>query len=204
MEASDMRTAVPASARRCRETDADELELAIRAAKAGSADALRYLYCRYSDTVRTYVGSIVRNEHDAEDVTHSVFAKLMATRLARYEPRAVPFSAWLLRVARNAALDHRRAQKDVPVDDVRASDTPRDATNNVVRLDGLREALTELNDDQRRVVTMRHIAGLTPPEIASRLNTTEASVHGLHHRGRTALRRALAERGIRPTVRAGG
>ena len=59
---------------------------------------MRMLYLRYADNVYGYVCSIVRDEHEAEDVTQQVFAKLM-TAIARYEPRSVPFSAWILRIS---------------------------------------------------------------------------------------------------------
>src|SRR5918992_1640994 len=73
---------------------------AVARAKEGDADALRYLYLRYADNVYGYVCSIVRDEYEAEDVTQHIFAKLL-TSLPRYEPRVVPFSAWILRVAHN-------------------------------------------------------------------------------------------------------
>ena len=88
---------------------------AVARAKEGDADALRYLYLRYADNVYGYVCSIVRDEWEAEDVTQHIFAKLL-TQLARYEPRVVPFSAWILRVAHNAAVDHVRARRPVPID----------------------------------------------------------------------------------------
>src|SRR5918999_60186 len=68
-------------------------EAAVRA-RDGDADALRYLYLRYADCVYGYVCSIVRDEYEADDVTQHIFAKLM-TSLERYEPRVVPFSAWI-------------------------------------------------------------------------------------------------------------
>ena len=86
---------------------------AVARAKDGDADALRFLYLRYADNVYGYVCSIVRDEHEAEDITQHIFAKLL-TSLERYEPRVVPFSAWVLRVAHNAAIDHMRSRRPVP------------------------------------------------------------------------------------------
>jgi len=43
------------------------------------------------------------------------------------------------------------------------------------------------------VLVLRHVAGLSPPEIAKRLGKTESSIHGLHHRGRVALKETLIE-----------
>ena len=163
------------------------LNRAIACAKAGDREAVRYLYCRYADNVYGYVCSIVRNEHDAEDVTQNVFAKLM-TSITKYEQRRVPFSAWILRVARNAALDHLRQQRSIPVAEVRSADEADDPTD---AGDAIPKALDALSPEQRRVVLLRHLLGLSPAEIAERTGRTEASVHGLHHRGRTALREAL-------------
>ena len=183
--------------------DALEVEQAVARAQEGSRDAVRYLYCRYADAVYAYVRTIVGDEYEAEDVTQSVFAKVM-TRIGSYQPRGVPFSGWLLRVARNAAFDHLRQRRAVPVDDVRGADEqnihyPGGDSDAV-----LHDAMAELTGDQRRVVFLRHVAGLTPPEIARQTGTTEAAVHGLHHRGRLALQRALDKRGARPSVRSGG
>ena len=57
---------------------------------------------RYADDVQRFVQSIVRDVHEAEDITQNVFAKLI-TAIEKYEERAVPFAGWLMRVARNAA-----------------------------------------------------------------------------------------------------
>ncbi len=97
---------------------------AVARAKDGDADALRFLYLRYADNVYGYVCSIVRDEHEAEDVTQQIFAKLL-TAIDRYEPRQVPFSAWILRVAHNAAIDHVRMRRPVPVEEVRSPPTRR-------------------------------------------------------------------------------
>jgi RNA polymerase sigma-70 factor, ECF subfamily len=81
---------------------------AVARAKEGDVSALHFLYVRYADDVMGYVKSIVREVHEAEDITQNVFAKLMEA-IGKYEQRDVPFKAWILRVARNAALDHIRA-----------------------------------------------------------------------------------------------
>jgi RNA polymerase sigma-70 factor (ECF subfamily) len=167
------------------------LEEAIESAKAGDPSALQYLYIRYADDVYGYVSSIVRDSHEAEDITQNVFAKLMKA-IARYEPRDVPFAAWILRVARNAALDHIRARRQIPFAEVRTDDNGHEQLG-FERAQALREGLARLPGDQRDVLVLRHLAGLTPHEIAKRLGKTDASVHGLHHRGREALQQALRE-----------
>ena len=162
---------------------------AVTRAKEGDADALRFLYLRYADNVYGYVCSIVRDEHEAEDVTQLVFAKLL-TALGRYEPRSVPFSAWILRVAHNAAIDYMRIRHPLPCEEVRASDAEVDVSGSE-RFADLRLALGELPFEQRNVIMLRFLVGLTPSEVAERMGRSEDAIHGLQHRGRRRLRREL-------------
>jgi len=166
---------------------------AVARAKDGDADALRYLYLRYADNLYGYVCSIVRDEWEAEDVTQQIFAKLL-TSLPRYEPRLVPFSAWILRVAHNAAVDQVRARRPVPIEEVHPPDAIA-AGDGREALADLRLALDALPEEQRNVIVLRFLVGLTPSEVAERIGRSEDAVHGLQHRGRRRLRhemRALA------------
>ena len=174
---------------------------AVARAKQGDRDAVRFLYVRYADNVYGYVRTIVRDHHDAEDVTQQVFAKLI-TAVSKYEPRGVPFVAWLLRMSHNVAIDAVRARRTVPAEEIFGPDDAvcEDAPE---RARALRAALASLPEDQRQVVVMRHLIGLTPGEIAGRLGRSEPSIHGLHHRGRGALRSALTDMDCGPTI-AGG
>jgi RNA polymerase sigma-70 factor (ECF subfamily) len=124
------------------------------------------------------------------------------TALPKYEARDVPFAAWILRVARNVALDHMRQRRAIPCEEVRELEMRRDDQGDAQQVSlTLREALEVLPDEQREVVVLRHLVGLSPGEIAGRLGKTEPAIHGLHHRGRGALRTNLAERECAPAVR---
>ena len=174
---------------------------AVARAKQGDREALRYLYVHYADHVYGYVASIVRDDYEAEDVTQHVFAKLMTV-------------APEVRAARGAVLglDHprgaqrrRRPHAPAPRDPLRGGPRARDVASTTTstsrhRSLGLRDALATLPEDQRQVVVMRHLIGLTPGEIADQLGRTEPSIHGLHHRGRGALRTALADMECGPTI----
>ena len=121
------------------------------------------------------------------------------TAIQKYEPRDVPFTAWILRVARNAALDHLRAQRTIPCETVRGADQGHDHVGRD-RYRSLRDALDQIPEDQRQVLSLRHIVGLSPGEIAERVDRSEGSIHGLHHRGRAALQLALRDLGAAPVT----
>ena len=172
---------------------------AVRRAQCGDREALGELYAGLHGNVFGYVCSIVGDEHEAEDVTQQVFAKLM-THIGRYEPRSVPFAAWILRVAHNVAIDHVRSTRRRGLSDgvedagERAEESPVDGRAS------LRTAFAALPVEQRRVVVMRHVLGLSPGEIATRLGKSENAVHGLHHRGRRTLQEQLLAMGAAPAT----
>lgn len=172
---------------------------AVMAAKAGDMEAIRFLYLRYKDNIYGYVLSILRDAHEAEDVTQTVFIKLISA-IHKYEPRHVPFTAWILKVARNVALDSLRQRRPVPCEEVFKSSRPDDDLIHDRRRE-LEQALETLPEDQRHVVVLRHLVGLSPGEIAHRMGRTESAIHGLHHRGRRALRRELIRVECAPTTR---
>ncbi len=181
-----------------RPTRASKTRLAVARAKEGDQEALRFLYVTYSHNIYGYVRSIVRDDHEAEDVTQHVFTKLMTT-LTKYDDRGVPFFAWLLRLARNVAIDHMRANRLTPTETVVDPDVSSGADPD--RSDAVKVALANLPDEQRQVVILRHVVGLTPGEIANRMGRSEGSIHGLHHRGRRALRRELERLELTPLTR---
>jgi RNA polymerase sigma-70 factor (ECF subfamily) len=164
----------------------------------GDDDALRLLYLLYADNVYGYVLAIVRDEHDAEDITSEVFSRLPRA-LTRYTSGATPFAAWLLRVARNAALDHLRAQRSVPRAEVHAVTEEAEPPGGE-RLADLRAALAALPADQRQVMLLRLVAGMTPGEVADQLGRSVDAVHALQHRARRRLRRELTDQGWAPTA----
>jgi len=165
--------------------------LAVTRAKQGDREALRFLYVQYADNVYGYVVSIVRDVHEAEDVTQMVFAKLM-TVIHKYEQREVPFTAWLLRLAHNVAYDHLRRRVPTPAEEWASPDAQVDNKSSDDR-QAVGHALAALPEDQRNVVVLRHLVGLTPSEIAERLGRSESSIHGLHHRGRRMLQSHLRD-----------
>jgi RNA polymerase sigma-70 factor (ECF subfamily) len=101
------------------ESERMRLRLVVAAAQQGESAALHELYERYADNVYSYVRTIVHDDHAAEDVTQHVFAKLL-TKIGSYQERSVPFVAWLLRIARNCAIDHLRGSRVVYCEEVHA------------------------------------------------------------------------------------
>jgi RNA polymerase sigma-70 factor (ECF subfamily) len=172
----------------------------VQCAGRGDRDALDDLYVRYAPPVHRHVLRIVGDEHEAQDVTQLVFVKLMG-KASRYEEQRGDVSVWILRIARNLAIDEVRRRRPVPAGDRgSAMQTCDDAAVELGQ--ALRDALAALSDEQREVVVLRHLVGMGAREIAARLSKTEAAVHALNHRGRAAMRASLLRSGVAPVTRA--
>ncbi|MBV8953808.1 MAG: sigma-70 family RNA polymerase sigma factor [Solirubrobacterales bacterium] len=180
--------------------EARHIHEVIARARNGDREALGELYERYAESVFYCVHRILQDVHEAEDVTQHVFLKLMSV-LPRYQRREVPFSAWLMRVARNVALDAERKRRPMRYEDIDESDP--DELDHYQRGRSLREALAALPATQRRVVVLRHVVGLSAPEVAEHLGKTAGSVHALDQRGRRTLQGDLAELGWAPATASG-
>jgi RNA polymerase sigma-70 factor, ECF subfamily len=172
---------------------------AVRRAGGGDDDALSQLYRQYAPGVFAYVRRMLRNDYDAQDVTQQVFVKL-ATSVDKYDPQRADFSAWMLRVAHNAAVDHLRKHRFALLrDPVDGFDEPDESNPDHSR--SLRETFKALNNAQRNVLVLREVVGLTPREVARTLGKTEAAVNTCHHRARRAAIRSLVSMGSVPVTR---
>jgi RNA polymerase sigma-70 factor (ECF subfamily) len=170
----------------------------VRRAQAGDRAAFHRIYELYAPLVHSAAMRVVRDAHEAEDVSQQVFAKLM-TSIGQYQERSQPFGHWLSRVARNAAVDHVRRRRPIPVEDAGVLSEARPTATPEV-LDSLKTALRTLPEEQRQVLLMRHLVGLSPAEIAVETGRTTASVNGLHFRARRHLRQELSGHGLAPAT----
>jgi RNA polymerase sigma-70 factor (ECF subfamily) len=178
--------------------DSQIVKVAIANAKNGDMRGLNFLYVRYSPVVLRYVNSVVKNEHEAEDITQNTFLKLFSV-IHTYEPRGVPFVAWVLRIARNTSLDHLRARRAIPFEEVPSFGEDLRQADSERRID-LCWAFRQLPKEQRSVLVLRHVHGFSPSEIADVLGKSESSIDGLHHRGRKRIQSTLRDLGAAPVV----
>jgi hypothetical protein len=92
-------------------SDSRLVQRAVTCAKEGDPEGLHFLYVRYASDVLRHVAGFVHDDHEAGKITQGVFATLV-TEINAYEQREGQFAAWILRVARDAALDPTRQADD--------------------------------------------------------------------------------------------
>jgi RNA polymerase sigma-70 factor (ECF subfamily) len=163
-------------------------------------EAFSMLYSLYFDRVYRYARLRLRNPADAEDVTAAVF--LSAWRaIDRFSPKhETSFAGWLFRLAHNTVVDrYRRLRETVSLDGPEAScaedisfPSPEVELEWHLTLAELHTALQSLTDEQREVVLLRFVEGLSAREVGDIMGKHEGTVRGMQFRAIEALRRALS------------
>jgi RNA polymerase sigma-70 factor (ECF subfamily) len=165
----------------------DELALAART----DAAAFGVLYERHRLAVFRYLRTRTRTEDEAAELTAVAFERALAA-MPRYRPTGGGVVAWLLRIARNAAIDAGRRTQTVPFEtelaDAAGAASPEASAIERERLAGVAAAVDRLPDVQREALALRYAAGLTAREIGAALGKTEHATQKLISRALATLR----------------
>ena len=179
-----------------KESAADVRKLVERAQK-GDRDALEELYLLHFDRIYSYLHMSVGNRHDAEDLTTQTFLRMLEA-IGRFKWQAVPFSAWLFRIAHNLAMDHFRATKRVQPEEVvpepegsEQDSAELEAMHSIGR-QSLLELIENLSDEQQQVLTLKFVFNFSNAEVATILGKTEGAVKSLQHRALVSLQKQVA------------
>jgi RNA polymerase sigma-70 factor (ECF subfamily) len=148
--------------------------------------ALKELYSRYSNSLRALIGSVVREESEADDVLQESFLQIWR-EAHHYSPKAGKPLGWVITIARRRAIDrvrrrdcYRRAKQRFE-DEIR----PEPHLNNdgsATELSGLDlrrflgRQLRALPREQREAVELAFFGGLSQREIATRTRTPLGTV----------------------------
>lgn len=171
----------------------DDSELS-DAFSAGSEDALRAVYDRWSPLVYSLALRALGDQSAAEDVTQQVFVKAWR-RSASYDPERAPLGAWLVGITRNCIADafaertrHVRTTDPTVVEETAAApESEFDLAERAL----VAGELDRLDDVPRRVMRLAFYDELSHREIAERLGLPLGTVKSHIHRSLARLRTRL-------------
>ena len=186
----------------------EDLSLA-RQAAAGNDDAFSVIVDRYSRLVYNVALRSASSPEDAADISQETFLK--AWRSIGSFRGDCALSTWLCRIALNCCCDHARSAKrhrvlsltvqededetkvlDIPDTDVTAM--PEEELTRQTEIAAVREAIDSLPEEQKMIITMRDITGLSYIEIADTLGLEMGTVKSRINRARGAVKKFLLER----------
>jgi RNA polymerase sigma-70 factor, ECF subfamily len=167
-------------------------------------DSLEEIFRLYMNDIYRYLYSFCRDHHLAEELVQETFYRAYLSLETDVDERIKP---WLLRVARNALIDHERKRKRTKPKDVSffeeklVSQGPEQSLFVRERVDDVKQALLTLPDKQRQAVVLRDFRQLSYQEGAEAMGVTLAEFKVLLFRGRQTIRQRLErvdanERGV--------
>ncbi len=176
-----------------REPGDDPREL-ILLAKNGNEAAFERLYDLYYNPVFRYLFIRTKEKRQAEDLTQAVFIKVYNT-IGRFELTSSDPLSFFFTVARTTLIDHFRKEKHSPVFDdevIKArQDNEHDPHNHAnIREseDVIRQAMRELTEDQKEIITLKFLNDLSNKEIAEITGKKEEAIRQLQLRALRKLR----------------
>ncbi|MDP5085135.1 MAG: RNA polymerase sigma factor [Yoonia sp.] len=164
----------------------------------GDQQAARILTQRLLPRVLAQATRMLANPTEAEDVAQDAMMRLWKIAPAWRQDEA-QVSTWLYRVVANLCTDRLRKRRGgLSLDQVAE---PMDSAPSVAanmqtqtRMKALSDALAQLPERQAQAVALRHLEGLSNPDIAQIMDISVRSVESLTARGKRALADLMAGR----------
>lgn len=172
-----------------------EFDSVLQAGRSGAPWAMERLYLATSPAVLGYLR--VQGAADPEDLTNEVFLGVFR-RITSFDGSEEEFRSWVFTIAHSRLVDDRRRAGRRPqlageaYDRVErpGGDAEHDAMERLSS-ERVRALCEQLVPDQRDVLLLRLMAGLTVEAIAAALGKSEGAVKALQRRGLANLRKIL-------------
>lgn len=163
----------------------------MRRARHGDPAAFHVLVERHADGLYALARSLVGEHTAAQDLVQETFlAAFEGVHKFRAESSV---RTWLAGILANKSAAHHRRQslrKTRPIDELNAPTAPDTAARADARMD-VRQALDRLPPEQRQVIVLRELEGMSYEEIAEALRIPRGTVESRLHRARQALKDLL-------------
>jgi RNA polymerase sigma-70 factor (ECF subfamily) len=178
-----------------------DLALLARLARRDSS-AVGELYDRHSRFLFSLILRIVRDEGEAEDILQEVLLRVW-DKADTYDPELGTPTAWLVRIARNRAIDRVRALQSRPVAapleggpplvvvDEALDTSPEQSAVHGEQRQAIAAALGEIPDEQRILIEQAFFQGYTQSELAARFKLPLGTVKTRIRTGMLSMRKNL-------------
>jgi RNA polymerase sigma-70 factor, ECF subfamily len=161
------------------------------------AEAFGTLYDKYITKIYAFVYRRIEDVAAAQDVTSATFEAALR-HLPSYRWRGISFSAWLYKIARREVAQHyRRMQYKVPTPETSPPD-PESHVQTIERDLALNNALAQLSEKDRELLTLRYLDDLPVSDVAAILGISAQNVYLRTHRALARLREQMEQSTAQP------
>lgn len=180
-----------------------EEAILIERAKKNDIHAFEELISPYTNALLNYIFRYIKNRDDAEDILQETYLKVYKS-IKTFEGNS-SFKTWLYRIATNMSIDYLRKNKrtesvslnqtaddgeyELQIPD--STYSPEEQAKKNAALSALKEAMENMSDEHRTIITLRDIEGFSYDEIADVTKTTVGTVKSRISRARSQLKKLL-------------
>ena len=166
-------------------------------ANSNPSDHVSVAWTKAQPTVASYINALVTDFHAAEDILQAV-AVIVVKKFDQFD-ESRPFLAWVLGIARNEVLHHRRSKAREQVmfngelmELLASGFTEKQEESKEIRR-AMGSCLGKLSDRPKEVFRLRYGEDMAVNGIAETLHTSPSSISVTLHRCREALRKCLTK-----------
>ena len=163
--------------------------------KAPTSDELAEIYDAYYLPIYRFIFRQIGDVELSRELSADVFCRMLQAVKKDVEivQRLAP---WLFRTARNIVIDHFRRQKhrnhlSIHEEAIESSHDTVESADQRISAHQVRKALQKLTPDQRQVILLKFMEGLSNQEVAELLSKPVGAVKSLQHRALDTLREML-------------
>jgi RNA polymerase sigma-70 factor, ECF subfamily len=160
---------------------------------SGDSAAVRECIEQYGPLVWSLARRLSRSPSDAEDATQEIFLDIWRSA-GRFDASQGSDKLFIAMIARRRLIDRlRKTSAEPPMDPVETLESvawadPGTAPENSVEAEHARRALAELRPEQRQVLELGLLHGLSQSEIAAQLGLPLGTVKSFMRRGLIRVR----------------
>ncbi len=180
--------------------DAHDIRPLFARAKKGEEEAKERLFTLMYTPLYRFILSRVGGRETAEDLTQDVFVRLYEA-LPTFEERGLNPMAFIYTIARNATIDFHKKKKAVRLEvldlpDIQDDNAPHPEKEAIKGEDSARalSTLLLLREEEREIITLRVMGGLSAKETAHIVGKSEEAVRQMQSRALRKLRDTLTLR----------
>ncbi|MBK7375836.1 MAG: sigma-70 family RNA polymerase sigma factor [Ferruginibacter sp.] len=173
----------------------------------GEAQALDVLVNRHKVRIFTSIYLLVKDKYLAEDIFQELFIKIIETLKAGKYKEENKFVVWAMRIGHNLCVDHFRKVKGKPtIKTIEGKDifevlrfNDSNAEENIIKTQSherIMKLVSQLPEEQREIIILRHFADLKFREISSMLDCSVNTALGRMRYALLNLRKMIEEQRV--------
>ena len=173
-------------------------DLLARVGTSQDRDAFATLFEALAPRVKAYMMKLGATPDTAEEITQETFVKVWR-KAAQYDPNKSSAATWAFTIARNVRIDTLRKENRPALDPnepMLVPDEPQTPFQEIEKsnvVDRVTSSIAEMSVDQREVIQLSFMVGLSHQEIANRLQIPLGTVKSRLRLSFEKLRLSLGE-----------